>query len=195
MTATSKHFSDTFPHPPCTGSHTLAIICCACDDCHPNNYAAFLKIIRKLYLNRVIELFWEDWPLSCPSRFFYPESLYHFLRFSWDHDIKWCIEVVTPLEIDFHFSLLQPVAGYRGFEDGVSRLKQVTRCDHRSVQCYIIGVIAGAVPCQFLIVVRALIEFHYLAQSPIFSEQSLSKLMNALKLFHDNKDAVIQAGG
>ena len=32
-------------------------------------------------------------------------------------------------------------------------------------------------------------------QAPIFSEQSLTKLKDALKLFHDNKDAVMQAGG
>ena len=106
-----------------------------------------------------------------------------------------CVEVITPLEIDFHFSLLQPAVSYRGFEDGISRLKQVTGHDHYSVQHYIIGIIAGAVPRQFLIMVHALIKFHYLAQSSIFSKQSPSKLMNALKLFHNNKDAIVQAGG
>ena len=91
-TVTSKHFGDTFPHPPQTGLHTLAIIRHACDDCRPNDYAAFLKIIRKLYLNGVIEPFWKDWPLSCPLHFFHPEFLHHFLCFSWDHNIKWCID-------------------------------------------------------------------------------------------------------
>ena len=43
--------------------------------------------------------------------------------------------------------------------------------------------------------VHTLVEFHYLAQSPIYSEQSLSKLTDTLKLFHDNKDAIVQAGG
>ena len=145
-TVTSKHFGDSFLHPPCTGLHTLAVIRRTCNDCPPNDYAAFLKVIKKLQLNRVVEPFWEGWPLSCPSCFFHPKSLHHFLRFSWDHDVKWCVEVVTPLEIDFCFSLLQPAVGYHGFEDGISKLKQVTGHDHRSIQCYIIGVIAGAVP-------------------------------------------------
>ena len=84
-TATSKHFGDSFLHPPHTGLHTLAVICHALNDCPPNDYAAFLKVIKKLQLNGVVEPFWEGWPLSCPSRFFHPESLHHFLHFSWDH--------------------------------------------------------------------------------------------------------------
>ena len=193
--ATSKQFGDPVSHPPRTGSLTLHAIRMAFEKCSPQDYRAFLKVTRALYLNGVIEPFWVDWPLSSPSKFLHPETLHHFHWFSWDHNIKWCIAVVTALEIDFCFSLLQPVIGYRRFEDGISNLKQVTGCDHRSIQRYIVGVIAGAVPCQFLIVIRVLVKFHYLAQAPRFSDQSLSKLTDALKLFHDHKDAVTQAGG
>ncbi|KAF8130114.1 hypothetical protein EV363DRAFT_1399319 [Boletus edulis] len=157
------------------------------DPCSPNDYVSFLKVAKKFFLNGVIEPCWVDWPLSCPSWFLHIEPLHHFHRFSWDHDIKWCVEVVTPAEIDFRFSLLQLAVGYRSFEDGISSLKQVTGRNHR--------VIAGVVPCRFLLAVRALVEFHYRAQAPVFSDQSLSKLTEALKLFHNNKDAVIQANG
>ena len=194
-TATSKQFGDPISHPPCTGSLTLHAIRMVFEKCSPQDYRAFLKVARALYLNGVIELFWVDWPLSGPSEFLHPETLHHFHQFSWDHDIKWCIVVVTALEIDFRFSLLQPVIGYRGFEDGISNLKQVTGRDHHSIQRYIIGVIAGAVPRQFLIAIHVLVEFRYLAQAPRFSNQSLSKLTDTLKLFHDHKDTVTQAGG
>ncbi|KAI6103241.1 hypothetical protein EDD17DRAFT_1487291 [Pisolithus thermaeus] len=86
------------------------------------------------------------------------------------------------------------MVGYHGFEDGILKLKQVTRCDHHAIQCYIIGVISGAVPRRFLIVVHALVNFCYLAQAPIFTDHSLDRLTNALQLFHDNKDTVMQAG-
>ena len=108
MTATSKHFGDPVLHPPCTRSHTLDAINKALEKCSPLDYKGFLKITKALFLNSVIKLFWVDWPLSCPSFFLHPETLHHFCRFSWDHDIKWCIEVVTASEIDFRFSLLQP---------------------------------------------------------------------------------------
>jgi hypothetical protein len=99
--AMSKNLGDLVLHPLCLGSHTLTAIQKACKKCSPTDYKAFLNIAKELFLNSVIEPFWEDWLLLCPSLFFHPESLHHFLRFSWDHDVKWCIEVVTPLEIDF----------------------------------------------------------------------------------------------
>ncbi|KAF8432100.1 hypothetical protein L210DRAFT_3414405, partial [Boletus edulis BED1] len=185
MTATSKNFGDPldtristpFLHPLCTGLHTVV----AQEQCSPNDYVSFLKVAKKFFLNGVIEPCWVDWPLSCPSRFLHIEPLHHFHQFSWDHDVKWCVEVVTPVEIDFRFSLLQPAVGYCGFEDSISSLKQVTRRNHCSI--------------QFLLAVHPLVEFRYRAQAPVFSDQLLSKLMEALELFHDNKDAVVQANG
>jgi len=157
MTAMSKHFGDPILHPPCTRSHTLGAINEALEKCSPLDYKGFLKIARALCLNGVIEPFLLDWPLSCPSLFLHPEMLHHFSRFSWDHDIKWCVEVTTVSEIDFCFSLLQPAIGYRTFKDGISKLKEVIRHDHRSIQCYIVGIIAGRVPHCFLIAIRMLV--------------------------------------
>lgn len=163
-TAISKNFGDPVLHPPRTGSNTISCIREALEKSSPDDYQKFLKTVKALCLNGVTEPFWVNWPLSCPSEFLHPEPLHHFHRFSWDHDVKWCVEVVTPSEIDFRFSLLQPAVGYRGFEEGISSLKQVTGRDHRSVQRYLIGVIAGSVPRRFLVAVRALLDFCYIAQ-------------------------------
>ncbi|KAF9224150.1 hypothetical protein BS17DRAFT_766776 [Gyrodon lividus] len=43
----------------------------------------------------------------------------------WD-DMKWCLNAVGEDELDFRFSILQPITSYRHFKDGVSKLKQVT---------------------------------------------------------------------
>ncbi|KAF8546384.1 hypothetical protein OG21DRAFT_1491276 [Imleria badia] len=83
--------------------------------------------------------------------------------------------------------------GYHGFEDGISKLKQVTGRDHHSIQCYIIGLIAGAVPRQFLVTICALIDFRYRTQAPIHSDQSLAQLAEVLQLFHDNKHSIVLA--
>ena len=71
----------------------------------------------------------------------------------WDHDLKWCVHAVGGTEIDFHFSILQPHIGFRHFAKGISNLKQVTGRDHHDVQRYTVGVIAGAVPRDFLIAI------------------------------------------
>ena len=101
---------------------------------------------------------------------------------------------VGPAEIDFRFSVLQTAIGYRAFTEGISKLKQVTGRDHRSIQRYIIGVIAGRVPRQFLLAIRALLDFRYLAQAPCFTDDSLGDLEKSLQEFHDNKDAIVRAG-
>lgn len=168
-TATSKDFSDPYQHPPCTVMTMLTAIRTACSKSSPLDYKNFLKVIKALQLNGVIELFWKTWPLLDPSQFVTPEVLHHFHCMFWHHDMKWCIKVAGATELDFRFSIIQTLVGYRAFNEGISKLKQVTSRDHCSVQRYIIGAVAGSVPCKFLTAVRALLDFHYLAQAPLFT--------------------------
>ena len=193
-TATSKNFGDAFRHPPCTAETTLATILTACRKHSPTDYKNFLKIAKRLFLNGVIEPCWKGWMLSDPSIFFNPEVLHHFHRMFWDHDVQWCIHVIGDAKLDFRFSIIQTPVGYRAFDEGISKLKQVTGCDHRTVQCYIIGVIAGKAPHKFLTAVHALLDFCYLAQAPVFTTHSLDRVAAALQEFHDNKDAIISQG-
>lgn len=193
-TATSKEFGDPHRHEPRSADNTLSAIRTACSEYSPTDFKNFLKTTKRLGLNGVVDPFWRQWILSEPCDFITPEVLHHFHRFSWDHDTKWCIEVVGANEIDFRFSLIQTLVGYRAFDEGISKLKQVTGRDHRAVQRYIIGAIAGKVPRGFLLAVRALIDFRYLAQAPIFTTESLTRVANALQDFHKHKDAIIRHG-
>jgi hypothetical protein len=127
-------------------------------------------------------------------RFLNLEILHHFHRFFFDHDLQWCIIALGSAEIDYRYTLIQTPVGYRAFKEGVSKLKQVTGRDHRSMQRYIIGIIAGAVPLRFLTAVRAVMDFRYLAQMPSFDEHALHQLDAALQLFHDHKDSIITIG-
>ena len=63
------------------------------------------------------------------------------------------------------------------------------------MQRYIIGVIAGAVPPKFLTAIRALLDFRYLAQMPRFDDNNLNRIKASLDAFHENKSAIISAGG
>ena len=193
-TATSKEFSNLFRHPSRTATLTLTAIHTTCATHDPSNYLKFLKVIQKLGLNGVIYPFFEGWPLSDPSDFFTPEVLHHFHRLFWDHDANWCILTIGAAEIDFCFSLLQTTVSHCSFEDGISNLKQVTGHDHHTIQQYMVSVIAGAVPHWFLITIRSLVEFQYLAQASSFTDNSLVKVSNALQEFHDHKNAIVHAG-
>jgi hypothetical protein len=112
----------------------------------------------------------------------------------WDHDRHWCTAVVGTKEIDFRFALLQVCTGYRAFKEGISALKQATGRDHRNVQRYIVGVIAGAAPASFVSAIRALMEFRYLAQAPQFTDTQLVELGDCLDAFHQRKQTIVDAG-
>ena len=132
-TATSKQFGNPFHHPAHTSAITLAAIEAACAQCSLSDYKEFLKVIKRLCLNGVVELFWKMYPLSDPSQFITPEVLHHFHRLFWDHNVKWCIHCAGA-EVDFCFSVLQTIVGYQAFAEGISKLKQVTGRDHHAIQ-------------------------------------------------------------
>ena len=163
-TATHKEFSDPFPHPSHTATQTLDDIRWACSAADPDDFEEFLKVVKCYFLNGVHKPFYRNWLLSDPSIFLTPEMLHHFHHLFWDHDVPWCIFALGLDEIDYRFSPVQAPVGYHSFEEGISKLKQVMGRDHRAVQRYIVGVIAGAVPVKFLAAIRFLLDFRYLAQ-------------------------------
>lgn len=102
---------------------------------------------------------------------------------------------VGDAKLNYRFTLIRMSVSYRQFREGVSKLKQVTGRDHRSMQCYIVGVITGAVPPRFLTAICALMDFRYLTQMPTFNECALQQMDDALQTFHNHKDSIIAAGG
>ena len=192
--ATYKQFGDPFQHAPWTKSTTLAQLATVHSRSDPNDINSFFREAQKFRLNGVDKPFWRDWALSEPSRFLTPEPLHHLHKQFWDHDAQWLVLAVGESEIDFRFSVLQPITGYRHFHEGISRLKQVTGRCHRDVQRYIIAVSADAAPPGVVVAVRALMQFRYLVQSPRIDENDLKRISDALDEFHANKDAIIAAG-
>jgi Plavaka transposase len=158
------------------------------------DYKNFLKASRRLKLSGIVEPFWKMWPLSDPSNFITPEVLHHFHWMFWDHDVKWCITMTGAAKLDFHFSIIQTLVGYQAFNEGISKLKQVTGHDHHAVQHYIIAAVAGSVPCKFLTAIHALLNFCYLAQAPSFTTGSIERVASALQEFHNCKDAIMRQG-
>ena len=192
--ASHKQFGDPFRHPPRTSSKTLSQLLMIKNRVDPNNdIKAYLTEAKKFRLNGVDKPFWRDWPLAEPSLFLTPEPLHHFNKEFYDHDLKWCIRMLGQQEIDFRFSVLQPHIGFRHFSGGISKLKQVTGREHRNIQRYLVAVISGAAPRDFLIAIRAKMDFRYLAQAPEVDDIMCAKMEAALKEFHDHKSAILEA--
>ena len=192
--ATYKQLGDNFRHEPRTASTTLAQLHAVEEKADPWDLEAYFKAASQFHLNGVHRPFWVDWAMSDPSIFLMPEPLHHWHKAFWDHDVKWCINFVGAAELDFRFSVLHQHVGFRHFKEGISSLKQVTGREHREVQRYIVPVIADVVPPDFLIAIRALMDFRYSAQSMQIDEKLCGEIDAALKEFHAHKDSIIAAG-
>lgn len=192
--ASYKQFGDDYRHDPRTPSITLGHLRAVESVVDPWNLEAYVKEAMKHRLNGVHRPFWSDWPLADPSVFLTSEPLHHWHKQFWDHDVKWCMNAVGKAEFDFRFAVLHPQTGFRHFKEGISPLKQVTGREHRDVQRYIVSVIADAVPAKFLVAIRALLDFRYLSQSRVVSEETCSSIEYALQEFHSHKQAILDAG-
>jgi hypothetical protein len=193
-TASYKQFGDSFRHETRIGSTTLAQIDSLVNSVDPWDLQAYYKLALESFRLSTVHLpFWRDWPLSDPSHFFGLEPLHHLHKAFYDHDVKWCIKCLGDEEINFRFSVLQPRQGFRHFSQGIAGIKQATGREHRDIQRYLVAVIADAANPDFVIAIRALMDFRYLAQRESLTEADLLKLTASLKEFHDHKHAILDA--
>ncbi|KAI5986479.1 hypothetical protein EDD15DRAFT_2373187 [Pisolithus albus] len=192
--ATYKQFGDNFQHEPRTSSTTLAQLAVVSSTADPNDIEVYFREAQKFHLNSVDKPFWRDIALSCPSKFLTPEVLHHIHKQFGDHDAKWCINALGPAEIDFRFSVLQPITGFRHFKEGISTLKQVTGRTLRDIQCFIVGVIAGGAPRDVVIAVRALMDFRYHIQAYRITDGDIEVIVSALHEFHSHKHSILDTG-
>ena len=196
-TAFGPQFGDNHCHPPRTSGSILSSLD-SLSSINPWDLTMYTKAAKTAYrLNGVHRPFWRDWVLPTgilpdPRHIFPIEILHHFHKRFWDHDMKWCIRAVGEDEINFRFSIIQPRCGTRHFAT-VSKLKQVTGREHRGLQRYILGVIAGAVPLEFIICIRTLLDLHYLAKMPNVPTDALEEIEATLKTFHNFKKVILDS--
>ena len=202
-----RKFGDPTRQEPRTASTTLAQLAALASQFDPVELPTYIPAAKAIRLNGVHLPFWRDWILQSlpgnpprvlmaePSQFLTPEPLHHWHKQFWDHDVKWSIRVVGADELDFRYSTIQPIAGFKHFKDGVSNLKQVTGRAHRDVERYLVGVIAGKAPPPFVIAIRALMDFRYLAQARQLDDTIISQIASSLQLFHNYKQSILDHRG
>ncbi|KAF8121699.1 hypothetical protein EV363DRAFT_1405629 [Boletus edulis] len=134
----------------------------ACITCDPDNVERYFTQCECFRLSGVAESFFCDWPLSDPANFFSREVLHHWYGEFWDHDVQWCKNALGSQELDFRYSVLQPIVSLRHFKDSITTLKQVTSHTKRNVHH----------PC--------LDDFRYLAQAHVLTSSTRDKIKDAL---------------
>ncbi|KAG2347324.1 hypothetical protein BDR05DRAFT_1040781 [Suillus weaverae] len=173
-------------------SDTYTLIQQLCDRVDPWDLIVFLREAKKLHLSGVHLPYWRNWRHSNPARFLTPEILHTLHKFFFDHVLKW-IKQIMGHELDVQFKSHHKRTGVRHFSGGVSHVNQMTGQEHRDIQRTIVPTLWGMASPGFICAVRAMIDFIYLAQNPLHTESSIASMNQALKDFHDNKQAILDA--
>ncbi|KAI6022658.1 hypothetical protein EDC04DRAFT_2936511 [Pisolithus marmoratus] len=196
-TATLSQFSDTFPHPPRSGAHTLRQIQELCAVVHPWDITNFQKKAKAIKLLGVHLPFWRDWKYADPACFLNGEMLHSCHKFFFDHPLKWCKEIARHHVLDTRYKTQHKRIGVHHFTSGISHVKQMTGHDHRDIQHTIVPMIAKSSPAimpLFVYTICSLVEFIYKAQNPVHTNASIASMVDALAEFHLNRQSIIDAG-
>ncbi|KAG1893228.1 uncharacterized protein F5891DRAFT_1131356 [Suillus fuscotomentosus] len=170
----------------------LMIACVSKNSVDPWDLFSFLKEANKLHLSGIHLPFWRDWKYANTATFLTPEILHALHKFFFDHVLKWVKETMGH-ELDLRFRSQHKHVGVRHFTSGVSHVKQMTGREHRNIQRTIVPTMWGIVTPEFIRAVCAMIDFIYLAQNPVHTDTSIKDMSTALSVFHEHKQAIIDA--
>ncbi|KAA1467552.1 hypothetical protein DENSPDRAFT_901372 [Dentipellis sp. KUC8613] len=192
--ATTEQFGDGQAYPPRTKAHTLNTIYEIAQKFDPWELHDFQRECTKHGLNGVHKPWWRDYALTDPSIFCVPDLLHTVYKFFWDHLVKAAQIAVGTTELDRRFATLHRRIGHPHLRR-VSEAKQMTGRMYREIMRTMIVVLHGAVTPGFMRAMRSILDYFLLAQSPRHTPHSLARMTLYLRKFHENKQAIMDAGG
>ncbi|KAJ3518971.1 hypothetical protein NM688_g9368 [Phlebia brevispora] len=144
--------------------------------------------------------FWMDLPYSNVFLSITPDILHQVLQGFVKHVVAWIKRACNPAEIDARCCRLPLNHNVRLFLKGITPLSRLTGKEHADICRILLGIIIDLplpnnIPSASLMrVVWAMLDFVYLAQYPIHSDDSLRALEDALRRFHENKHVFVEMG-
>ncbi|KAF7796673.1 hypothetical protein EIP86_007856 [Pleurotus ostreatoroseus] len=163
----------------------------------PTDYA---NACRAAGIKPIYHPFWEHLPYTNIFLSITPDILHQILQGFVKHVITWIKSAYDTAEIDARCRRFPPNHNVRLFLKGITPLSRLTGREHADICRILLGIIIDMrlqnnTPSAPLIrAVRGLLDFVYLAQYPIHSDESLRSLDDAIRRFHENKHIFIDLG-
>ncbi|KAJ3559132.1 hypothetical protein NM688_g529 [Phlebia brevispora] len=151
-------------------------------------------------IKAVAHPFWEDLPYVHIYRSITPDILHQLYQGVIKHLVAWLQDAFGTEEIDARCTRMPPNRHVRIFKKGISTLSRVSGEEHRDIYRLLLGLIVdlrlpgGASSARLVRAVRAMLDFLYLAQYPVHSDETLQSMDEALQTFHENKQVFIDLG-
>ncbi|THU87904.1 hypothetical protein K435DRAFT_680843 [Dendrothele bispora CBS 962.96] len=160
----------------------------------------FIAACKQARVKPVFDVFWKNLPYSNIFRCITPDILHQLYQGMIKHLKNWVIEAFGEAEIDARCRRLPPNHHVRIFLQGISSLSRITGQEHNDIASFLLSIIidiplpGGFSSVRLVRCVRGLVDFLYLAQYPIHTDQTLILLQDALERFHKDKDIFIDLG-
>lgn len=153
-----------------------------------------IREARKMGLNGVLNLFWENHPGVDLALWLGPDNLYALHRFFRNHILRWAQHLMGEKEYDRRLMALQPEIRFGHFAEGFSHLQQLTGREDPEIQRTFVALCAGAegINNQALEVFRAMMDFVMLAQYESHTPATLKYLTDSLATFHQLKSVFVK---
>ncbi|KAG8993874.1 hypothetical protein FRB90_000576 [Tulasnella sp. 427] len=158
---------------------------------HASTKAKANQLLKAAGITDIPEPFFKDLPLANINQAITPDILHQLYQGLIKHLTGWITRILGPKELDLRFARLPPNHSLRIFKDGISGFSRMSGNEHRQIAKQLLGCIVGCAPSNIIRASRALIDFLYIAQYENHTTQSLARLEDALKEFHDHKQAFL----
>ncbi|KAJ6450612.1 hypothetical protein C8R45DRAFT_1057188 [Mycena sanguinolenta] len=165
-----------------------------------NGSTAYARACKDAGIKPVYHPFWEGLPYTNIFRSISPDILHQLYQGVVKHLIAWLKDCCGEAEIDARCRRLPPNHNICLFMKGISNLSRVTGKEHDQISRFLLGIIIdirlpeNLSPVRLIAAVRGILDFVYLAQHPMHTDETLSLLEDALDSFHANKGVFADLG-
>ncbi|KAL1711487.1 hypothetical protein EV715DRAFT_278453 [Schizophyllum commune] len=170
-------------------------------DSFDDNPDGYIQRCKKHRVRPVIKPFWRNLPYSHAYRAITPDVLHQLYQGVVKHLLEWLKSVFGAAEMDARCRRLPPNHSIRIFMSGISALSHVTGQTHDEICRVVLGLVIDAVPQddtrpdpRIVRCTRAILDFLYLAQYPVHTDDSLTLMNDALEDFHKHKSVFVDLG-
>ncbi|KAG5640512.1 hypothetical protein DXG03_008232 [Asterophora parasitica] len=160
----------------------------------------FLQKCAEVGIKPIVDPFWKNLPYLHIYRSITPDILHQLYQGIIKHLLAWLTEAHGAAKIDARCQRLPQNHNIRIFMKGITTLSRVTGQEHDQMCRILMGLVIdlplpnGRSNTRLIRVVCGILDFVYLAQYPIHTDETLRLLDDSLASFHSNKDIFVDLG-